>query len=78
MKIELTPDVADWVEAEVAAGRFLSAEEAVNGAIRQWRAWELRAKLDAAITEGGSHTSREVLDFVGRRLDANANANGAH
>ncbi len=33
MKVELTPDAAQWVEAELAAGRFPTAEDAVRYAV---------------------------------------------
>ena len=35
MKVELTPDAAIWVEAELAAGRFATAEDAVRFAINE-------------------------------------------
>ena len=53
MKIELTPDAAQWVEAELAAGRFLTAEDAIRHAVNQVKIAELRATLDAAEAEGG-------------------------
>jgi hypothetical protein len=69
MKIELTPDAAQWVEAELAAGRFLTAEDAVRYAINQVKIMELRAALDAAEAEGGEFTSDEVRQYVYERLD---------
>ena len=69
MKIELTPDVAAWVKAEVASGRFLTAEDAVRYAINQVKVMELRAALEAAEAEGGEYTSDEVRDYVYEHLD---------
>ena len=33
MKVDLTPDAAEWVAAEVAAGRFATPEDAVRYAV---------------------------------------------
>jgi toxin ParE1/3/4 len=54
VKVEPTPDAAQWVEAELSAGRFAAAEEAVRYAIDRARQAELREMLDAAEAEGGS------------------------
>ena len=43
MKIELTPDAAQWVQAALAAGRFPTAEDAIRHAINQAKLVELRA-----------------------------------
>jgi len=64
VKVELTPDIAQWVEAEVAAGTFPTAEDAVRYAISEFRASTLRAALDAAVAEGGSHTTADVRRYV--------------
>ena len=69
MRIELTPDAAQWIEAEVAAGTFPTAEDAVRFAINQAKATALRAKLDAAMAEGGNNSADDVRDFVRRHLD---------
>ena len=69
MKVELTPDAAQWVEAELAAGRFPTAEDAVRYAINLAKRAELREMLDAAESEGGSHTSDDVRRHVGDHLD---------
>jgi Arc/MetJ-type ribon-helix-helix transcriptional regulator len=69
MKIELTPDVVPWVKAEVASGRFLTAEDAVRYAINQVKLMELRAALEAAEAEGGEYTSDEVREYVYEHLD---------
>jgi hypothetical protein len=60
MKIELTPDAAQWVEAALAAGWFLTAEDAIRHAVNQVKTAELRAALDAAEAEGGEFTTDEV------------------
>ncbi len=64
MKVELTPDAAQWVEAEVAAGTFPTAEDAVRHAITEFRVNALRAALDAAVAEGGSHSTADVRRYV--------------
>lgn len=64
MKVELTPDAAQWVEAEIAAGTFPTPEDAIRHAVSQLRANVLRARLDAAVAEGGSHTTQDVLRYV--------------
>jgi Arc/MetJ-type ribon-helix-helix transcriptional regulator len=69
MRIELTPDAAQWIEAEVAAGTFPTAEDAVRFAISQAKAAALRAKLDAAVAEGGENSADDVKDFVRQHLD---------
>jgi Arc/MetJ-type ribon-helix-helix transcriptional regulator len=69
MKIELTPDAAQWVEAEVACGRFLTAEDAVRYAVNQVKIMELRAALDAAEAEGGEFSSEEVRQYAYDHLD---------
>ena len=69
MKIELTPDAAHWVQAEIAAGTFPTAEDAVRYAINQAKTIALRAKLDAAVAEGGDNSADDVRDYVRRHLD---------
>ena len=69
MKIELTPDAAQWVEAELASGRFLTAEDAVRYAINQVKIMELRAALEAAEAGGGGFTSDEVRDYIYEHVD---------
>ena len=71
VKIELTPDAAHWVEAEPAAGTFPTPEDAVRHAINQAKATALRAKLDAAVAEGGNNSADDVLEFVRQHLDRN-------
>jgi len=60
MQIELSPELAAVVEADVAAGRFASPEEYVAAAVdllhkcqalRDETAEELNASLEAAIAE---------------------------
>lgn len=69
MKIELTPDAAIWVEAEVAAGTFPTPEDAVRFAIREAKTNALRGKLDAAVAEGGENSADDVRRYVSERLD---------
>jgi Arc/MetJ-type ribon-helix-helix transcriptional regulator len=69
MKVELTPDAAHWVDAELAAGTFPTAEDAVRYAIIQAKTTALRAKLDAAMKEGGENTAEETRAYVKQQLD---------
>ena len=69
MKIELTADAAQWVQAELAAGRFATAEDAVRHAINQAKLVELRDELAAAETEGGSFTTDDVRRYARDYLD---------
>jgi Arc/MetJ-type ribon-helix-helix transcriptional regulator len=74
VKVELTPDAAQWVETEVAAGRFATAEDAVRYAINRAKRTELREMLDAAEAEGGAHTSEDVRRHVREHLDRRSQA----
>jgi len=69
VKVQLTPDAAQWVEAEIAAGTFPTAEDAVRYAVSELRVNALRATLDAAVAEGGSHTTAEVRAHVREHLE---------
>jgi hypothetical protein len=68
VKIELTPDAA-WVQAELAAGRFPTAEDAIRHAINQAKLVELRAELATAEAEGGSFTTDDVRRYARDHLD---------
>jgi Arc/MetJ-type ribon-helix-helix transcriptional regulator len=61
VKIELTPDAAQWVEVNLASGRFVTAEDAVRYAIN-------RAKR----AEGGSYTTADARRHVREHLDRRA------
>jgi len=69
LKVELTPDAAHWVEAEIAAGTFPTAEDAVRYAINQAKTIALRAKLDTAIAEGGDNSADDVRSYLRQHLD---------
>ena len=69
MKVELTPDAAQWVEAAVASGRFATAEDAVRYAINRAKRAELREMLDATEAEGGSYSTEEARRHVREHLD---------
>jgi hypothetical protein len=76
LKVELTPDAAQWVQAEVAAGR--TAEEVVRHAVNQAKLIELCAELAAAEAEGGSFSTDEVRRYANDHLNRlNAHALGA-
>jgi Arc/MetJ-type ribon-helix-helix transcriptional regulator len=66
VKIELTPDAAQWVQAELAAGRFPTAEDAIRRAINQAKLVELRAELAAAEAEAAA--SRRMTCAVTRAI----------
>ena len=69
MKVELTPNDAQWVKAEIAAGTFPTPEDAVRYAIAQAKLNALRNALDAAEAEGGSFTTDEVRRHASEHLD---------
>jgi Arc/MetJ-type ribon-helix-helix transcriptional regulator len=69
VKVELTPDAAQWVEAELAAGRFPTPEDAVRYAIQRTRQAQLREMLDASEAGGGSHSTEDVRRHVRDHLD---------
>jgi hypothetical protein len=69
VKIELTPDAAQRVQAELAAGHFPTAEDAIRHAINQAKLAELRAELAAAEAEGGSFSTDDVRRYARDHLD---------
>jgi Arc/MetJ-type ribon-helix-helix transcriptional regulator len=69
MKIELTPDARQWVEAAIAEGRFVTAEDAVRYAINRAKREELRAMLDATEAEGGAYSTEDARRYVREHLD---------
>jgi len=69
VKVQLTPDAAQWVEAEIAAGTFPTAVDAVRYAVSELRTNAIRATLDAAVAEGGGHTTAEVRAHVREHLE---------
>jgi hypothetical protein len=62
MKVELTPDAAQWVQAEIAAGT-------VRHAIQEAKRATLRAALDAAEAEGGNFSTDDVHRHAHEHLD---------
>jgi Arc/MetJ-type ribon-helix-helix transcriptional regulator len=69
MKVELTPDVVQWVESTLASGRFVTAEDAVRYAINSAKRAELRDMLDATEAEGGSFSTADARRHVREHLD---------
>lgn len=69
MKVELTPDAAQWVEAAIASGRFATPEDAVRFAINSAKRAELRQMLDSTEAEGGAHSTEEARRHVRGHLD---------
>ena len=70
MKVELTPDAAQWVDAAVSAGRFATAEDAVRFAINRAKRAELRDMLASTEAEGGSHSTEEARQHVRAHLQS--------
>ncbi len=68
MKVELPLDAAQWVEAELASGRFHTAEDAIRHAVYQVKLADFRAELEAAEAEGGSFTTDDVRRHVREHL----------
>ena len=56
MKGELTPNAAQWVETEMPPVPFRRRRMPCATRFAEFRGSELRAKLDSAVAEGGSHT----------------------
>jgi hypothetical protein len=69
MNVELTPDAALWVQAEVAAGRFATPEDALRFAVSHAKTSTLREELAAAEREGGRFTTADVRIFARDHLD---------
>ena len=69
MKIDITPDAAQWVEAAVASGRFVTAEDAVRYAINRTKRAELSDMLKATEAEGGTFATADALEHVKGHLD---------
>jgi Arc/MetJ-type ribon-helix-helix transcriptional regulator len=79
VKVELTPDTAQWVEAELATGRFPTAEDAIRYAVNYAKMSDLRAELEAAEREGGAFSSGDVRRHARAHLDRVArNPNPSH
>ncbi len=64
MKVDLTPDAAQWVEAEVAAGRFSTPEDAIRYAVNYAKMSQLRGEIEAAEAEGGAFGTDDVRRFA--------------
>ena len=69
MNIELKPESARWVEAEISSGRFRTAQDAIDHAVALAQLSAIRAEIEAADAEGGEFTSDEVLSYVDHHLD---------
>ena len=79
--IALTPQMAAFVRAEVAAGRYASTSEAVRGAVREWQErrenWgytieELRAAIDEGIASGPAQPGEPVIQRLLAKYEAMA------
>jgi len=69
LKVELTPDAAQWVEAALVSGRFVTAEDAVRYAINRAKRAELREMLEAIEAEGGGYSTEDARRHVRNHLD---------
>ncbi len=60
-----------FIREQVSAGRYQNENEALQDLARHIREQEalkaLKAKLDAAVERGGSHTDEEVAAFLAER-----------
>jgi len=72
MKVELTPDAASWVQAELDAGRFPTAEDAIRFAVNEAKRRNLSAMLEASRAEGGDFSANDVRLYVSDQLDRRA------
>lgn len=68
MNVELKPESASWVEAEVSSGRLKTAQDAIDHAVALARLSAIRGEIEAAELEGGEFTSEEVLRDVEQHL----------
>jgi antitoxin ParD1/3/4 len=69
-QIALPPEAANYVEGQIAAGRFKTASEVVLAAIDAQRVAEARRRLAALIQEGiDSGEAVEVTDEWWDRFD---------
>lgn len=69
MNVELPPDAAQWVDAEIASGRSSTAQDAIGHVSELAKLVRLRAEIEAAETEGGNFTTEDVLRHVRQHLD---------
>lgn len=69
MKVELTSDAAKWVEAEIAAGHFATAEDAISHAINRAKLVGLREELAAAVADPRRYTIGEVKTHLAAKRD---------
>ena len=68
VNVELKPETARWVQAELSSGRFRTAQDAIDHAVALAQLSEIRAEIEAADAEGGEFTSEEVLSYVDQHL----------
>lgn len=64
MKVELTPEAARWVETELAAGHFATAEDAIEAAVITAKLTGLREELAAAISNPHRYTMDQVKNHL--------------
>ena len=72
MKVELTATAAEWVEAQIAAGHFANAEQAISHAIETAKLSRLRETIEASIARGGDNSADDVLQHVKSQLAGHA------
>lgn len=75
MNVSIGERWEEFVTNIVAQGRYGSASEVVREGLRlveerEAKLQALRETIDASITEGGSHTSEDVMAAVEKELDA--------
>lgn len=69
MKVELTPETAKWVEAELAAGHFATAEDAISHAVNRAKLIELREELAAAVADPRRYSVDEAKAHLAAKRD---------
>jgi hypothetical protein len=72
LKVELTSNAAAWVQAEIAAGHFANADEAINHAINKAKLTGLRNTLSESIARGGNNSADDVLTYAKTILSTEA------
>lgn len=69
MQITLTPEQQQWVQQQLDAGAFVTAEEAISFAINEAKRSDLRSTLSASIARGGNHSADDVRRHIHSILD---------
>jgi Arc/MetJ-type ribon-helix-helix transcriptional regulator len=75
VKIELSSHAEQWVQAEIAAGHFVNAGEAIDHAINKAKLTGLREELIHAAADPQRYTIDEVKNHLAaKRAELEKNA----